>query len=259
MSPNNIKHCIVSALCITALFVNVNLSAQIRQSRVGQSNIQNTQDGTGQMSIENKQALREIEMMRQMIRERQEQHAEQRRVLQELQQVINGDAPMSTTQSQYEDRQPSYQQQERVTSGSVLSQMEAEEREDMGALQQKYNLEIQVAQKEIEMLKKQLAIANRQLDQCQSSSLSVNNNSYEDNLNIPSSSRSKSPKTVKPQKQRKVKQKTPQAQQSVEPEMSSANKQAMREIEMMRQMLQERQQQEAEQRKILQDLQRALN
>ena len=120
-------------------------------------------------------------------------------------------------------------------------------------------MEIQVAQKEIEMLKKQLSIANRQLDQCQSSSLSINNNAYEDNFDMPIySTKSKPKKTVKAQKQKSVKQQSPQVMPA-EPEISNENKQAMREIEMMRQMLKERQDQEAEQRKILQDLQRALN
>lgn len=269
MKSSNIKY-IASAFLVTMLFVNGAHAQKRQKGRQSQeTNIQNP-TGQNQMSLKDQQTLSEIEMMRREIRERRKWQEKQQREMEELKQLLDGEMPSNSAKQPiynepvYNDEQPIYvptHSNQRVTSGSVLSQIEAQEREEMVQLQQKYDMEIQVAQKEIQMLQKQLQIANRQLDDCQSGSVSVNNVAYGNNFYTPTYSEpaAKQPKKAKPAKKGKAKEQPAQRQQVAEPQMSNENKQAMQEIEMMRNEIRERRKLYEKQQQMIEDLQRALN
>lgn len=265
MKSRNIRLFTVFTIFILALLSDVSVFGQTRQSRGFQ---QTSNQGGLSTSDENRKAQAEIEMMREMINQRRAQQEQQRALLQELQQAINVASPEAIpNQQQYHnwEQEDPISQRQRVTSGSTLSMIEAQEREDISILEQKFNMEIQVAQREIEMLKKQLEIANRQLSQCQAGTVTHNTaaNSF-NNTNV--SSRRVS-KTEQSQRQQPISQKTKVAKKQNERQQvkaqprqeNEADKAARAEIEMMQKMLQERRAQQEQQMKLIRDLQQAVS
>lgn len=258
----------MSAAGVFMLISTASISAQTGQSRGFQ---QTSNQNRVSMSDGDRQAQEEIEMMRDMIRQRREQQEQQRALLQELQQAVDAADP-SSSQSHQSQQQNWHQegpvsQRQRVTSGSTLSMIEAEERADIDMLEQKFNMEMQVAQREIDLLKKQLEIANRQLNQCQAGTVTYNTASNAFN-NMPAQSRTSRARQQSQQAQRQQtvsqkakapKKQTVKQQAQPQPKQESATDQAARaEIEMMQKMLQERRAQQEQQMKLIRDLQQAV-
>lgn len=260
MKSINIKS-VVSVFFVSALLISGSVQAQRKSVRTQSESRQ------PQMSIESQQTMSEIEMMRNTIQERRRIQEQQQREMDELKLVIRGQLPESGQPTYVKHTEPSYtsspKQHQRVTSGSVLSQIETYEREEIVELQHKYDMEIRIAQKEIEMLHQQLEIANRQLGDCQNTSVSVNRAVYDNNRYEPIYTAPKVPKqkSAKPQKQSRARnQRQPtQYQQVAQPEISDKNKQAMQEIEMMRNEIRERRERYEQQQRDLQILKQALD
>ena len=252
----------IFACCVIALFSVCSASAQ-----------QPMKARQGQYSIENRKAQKEIEMMRKMLRERRAQQEQQRELLNELQNSIsalegreNQNAPVisSSTKALRQSTTPHY-----VTSGSTLSQIEAQER--LAEEVRKHKIEMQIANNEIELLKKQLDIANRQLDNCQRGSsqlFPISTREYYDrgdnyqpvNSRTTPSSNTKLIKSVKPKKQKtrqtEWNKQTPKvAEQS---QISEENRRALEEIEQMRSILRERRVQQEQQKQIIKELQKTI-
>lgn len=160
-----IRLCVLFTLCVVTLCFTNNVSAQNRRNMPTQS-----RGGEPAMSEENKRAMSEIKMLQETLNERRAQEDKQRQVLQELREAVDavsrGRQQPQQVRQQNNPVQSSYstQQQRRVTSGSTLSKIEAAEREEIQALEKKFSMEMQVAKREIDLLKKQLEIANRQID-----------------------------------------------------------------------------------------------
>lgn len=260
MKSRNIRLFTVFTIFILALLSNVSIFGQTRQSRGFQ---QASNQGGLPTSDENRKAQAEIEMMREMITQRRAQQEQQRVLLQELQQAINVASPEAIpNQQQYHnwEQEDPISQRQRVTSGSTLSIIESQEREDLSILEQKFNMEIQVAQREIEMLKKQLEIANRQLSQCQAGTVTHNTaaNSF-NNTNVSSRRVSRTEQPIS-QKTKVAKKQNERQQVKAQPRQENeANKAARAEIEMMQKMLQERRAQQEQQMKLIRDLQQAVS
>ncbi len=159
-----IRLCVLFTLCVVSLCFTNNASAQNRRTMSAQG-----RGGEPAMSEENKRAMSEIKMLQETLNERRAQEDRQRQVLEELRQAVNavsaGRQQPQQARQQNNQVQSSYPtQQQRVTSGSTLSKIEAAEREEIQALEKKFSMEMKVAQREIELLKKQLEVANRQID-----------------------------------------------------------------------------------------------
>lgn len=231
---------------------------------------------TTQKSLSEKD-LQEIDEMREMVRERKKHQEEQKQILKDLENAIASfsketgsvnTAPKatitktSTSVSQaslpanyYDAGRPGF-----VTSESVLSRLDA--MEQLRAAKTQYEIDIKAAQREIELLRKQLEIANDQIDRYQRAMVQVDEPDnvmpvYEQRTLVQQPNR-KSQKVSKKENKKSKKQQPQQEIIFAEPTTNSLNseknKQMMEEIEMMKQQLRERRERQAQQQKEMQEL-----
>lgn len=231
----------------------------------------------------NSDEMREIEEMKQMVRERKEHQRQQEQILKDLENAIANlnsetnvqsketskpntvvlkrttSSNVSTTQpaNYYDAGRPKY-----VTSESILSRLEA--MEQLNELKKQYEMDMKASQREIELLKKQLAIANEQIDRYKTkiSTMEESNMVSEEVIYYDQQSSIQQPKAKKGEKQKK-KKKTNGTKEEVEfsvfeessiPSYSDKNKQLKEEIEMMKKDLRERKERQARQHQEMEDL-----
>lgn len=242
---------IVHLILITSCFI---LLSVVNSTVMGQVSRQTTRNQTSQ----NSQALSEIEEMRKMLRDRKAHQEEQRRLLQELQKAVSGtDEPANSpsagsipTAGTGNAHNTQY-----VTSESTLSKLEAIELLNKERVQ--HDADMKSARKEIDLLKRQLEIANKQMDSYQRPASSSQ----------AAASRRTAPLGNKQTQGRTNARQAAQQQQQFnntfgnyepEPQRSEKDRKASDEIDVLRKMLREKQEFQDQQRKLIQELQQAV-
>lgn len=219
--------------------------------------------------------MQEIEEMRRMVRERKMHQDEQKQILKDLENAIanfsketgsaNKTSQVATTNrtstsvasttslpaNYYDAGRPGF-----VTSESVLSRLDA--MEQLRAARTQYEIDIKAAQREIELLRKQLDIANDQIDRYQRAMTQVDEPDimpvYEQQRTLAQQPDKKSKKENKNKKQQQPQQEVIFAEPATSSLNSGKNKQVMEEIEMMKQQLRERKERQAQQQREMQEL-----